>query len=242
VNEPVPAVRDFDFMRVVLISPYDDRCYGLRIIAAMLRRHGHDVSLIVFKQFVSKPVNREQLEILRHPPPGGASPVSETGEEGNFICCYIEPITDTEWQLLVGKLTELRPELIGIALTTPTAMKGREITERLKREFPRVPVIWGGIHPTINPEDCIRWTDMVCIGEGEHPMVELAADPERTDVAGVWRRKNGTIIRNPIRALEQNLDALPFADWGKNECIIDWNQVMALPASNTRIFAAFISP
>jgi len=223
-------------MRVVLISPYDDRCYGLRIIASILRRHGHEVWLIVFKQFVSKPATREQLEAVRHPGAGRSSPVTETLEEGNFICCTIEPITDAEWQLLMEKLNEYRPALIGIALTTPTVGAGREITTRIKREFPKVPIVWGGIHPTINPEECVQWADMICQGEGEHPMVELAQDPERTDVLGIWRRTKHTIIRNPIRPLEQNLDGLPYASWGQNELLIDWNRNVPLPASNRPYF------
>lgn len=223
-------------MRVVLISPYDDRCYGLRLIASFLRQHGHEVWLIVFKQFVSKPASREQLEAVRHPAPGAFSPVTETLEEGNFICCTIAPVTETEYQLLIGKVTNIRPDLIGIALTTPTVAAGRELTVRLKREFPKIPIIWGGIHPTINPEQCIQWTDMICLGEGEHAMVELARDPERTDVLGVWRRTNGAIARNPIRPLEQNLDVFPFASWGEDECLIDWDQVVPLPASNRAYF------
>ncbi len=223
-------------MRIVLMSPYDDRCYGLRIIASILRREGHEVTLIVFKQFVSKPVSRERLEAVRHPGPGGSSPVTETLEEGNYICCYIEPITDAEWDLLIGKISAVRPDLIGIALTTPTAAVSREITARLKREFPRLPVIWGGIHPTINPEECIPHTDMICLGEGEHPMVELARDPERTDIVGIWFNRNGTIIRNPIRPLEQNLDVFPYASWGEDEWLIEWNQLIELPKSNATYF------
>lgn len=192
--------------------------------------------MIIFKQFVSKPVSLEQLEVLRHPPAGTPSPVTETLEEGDFFCSYPEPISETEWQLLMGKLTEFRPDLIGIGVTTPTVEATREVTKRLKREFPKVPVIWGGIHPTINPEQCIQSADMVCIGEGEHAMVELAQDPDRTDVLGVWRRTNGEVVRNRIRPLEQELDRFPFASWGENEWIIDWNQLIPLPASNRGYF------
>lgn len=223
-------------MRVVLISPYADRCFGLRIIASFLRQHGHDVWLIVFKQFTSKPATLEQLEAVRHPSPGSIAFVTEALEEGNYILCTIEPITETEWQLLLGRVAELRPDLIGIGMTSPSMPASREVTQRLKREFPRVPIVWGGIHPTINPEECIQWTDMVCIGEGEHPMAELARDPERTDIAGIWFRKNEEIIRNPIRPLEQDLDVFPFASWGKNEFLIDWNQELPLPAINRTYF------
>jgi len=223
-------------MRIALISPYDDRAYGLRIIAATLRRAGHEVLFLVFKQFRNKRMTIEQLKALRHPSAGIPSPVTETLEEGTVVICHLETASEAEWQCLMAKLAEFRPELIGLTLTTPTAAAGREVTVRIKREFPNVPVIWGNVHPTIQPDECLQWADMVCIGEGEHSMLELAQDPERTDILGIWRRKDSGVIRNPVRPLEQDLDVFPFAAWGENEWIIDWNQLVALPPGNRRYF------
>lgn len=223
-------------MRIVLISPYDDRCYGLRIIASFLRQHGHEVWLLILKKYISRPVTLEEYAAVRHPPAGSFSAVTETTAEDNFICCLIEPITEAEYQRLTEKLSEIRPDLIGISLTTPTAVPGREITKRIKRAFPRVPVIWGGIHPSIDPDQCIQWTDMVCLADGEYPLLDLANDPDRTDVPSVWRRKNGKIYRNPVRPLEQDLDVFPFASWGENEFLIDWDRIHSLPASDRTYF------
>ena len=223
-------------MRIVLVSPYDDRCYGSRSLGAFLRRHGHDVWLVVLKRYISKPVSLEEFAAVRHPPPGSFSAVTETIEEGNYICCHIEPITANEYRLFFERLSTIRPDLIGLSLTTPTAGAGREITECLKREFPRVPVIWGGIHPSIDPEQCIQWTDLVCLGDGEYPLLELAGDLERTDIASIWRREKDTIVRNPVRPLEQNLDLFPFASWGENEVLIDCDQIHDLPSSNRTYF------
>ena len=36
------------------------------------------------------------------------------------------------------------------------------VTEKLALRL-EVPVIWGGIHPTIRPEECLNYADMVCI-------------------------------------------------------------------------------
>jgi radical SAM superfamily enzyme YgiQ (UPF0313 family) len=195
------------------------------------------VWLIIFKKYVSKPATRDQLEAARHPAPGCFASVTETLEDGNYIYCTIEPVTETEYQLLNGKIGEIRPDLIGISMTTPTAVASAHVTEHIKREFPGVPIIWGGIHPTINPDLCIPLTDMVCIGDGEHVVLDLTEDPERTDVPSVWRRKNGSVIRNPIRPLEQNLDVFPFPSWGDNECLIEWDRINPLPASNRTYFS-----
>jgi radical SAM superfamily enzyme YgiQ (UPF0313 family) len=37
-----------------------------------------------------------------------------------------------------------------------------------------VPIIWGGSAPTLEPERCIQYADMLCINEGEELIVVLA--------------------------------------------------------------------
>jgi radical SAM superfamily enzyme YgiQ (UPF0313 family) len=58
--------------------------------------------------------------------------------------------------------------------------------------------------------------DMICLGEGDEAIVELADRMERGvgyfDVANFWFKKNGNIVRNPIRPLLQDLDSVPFPD------------------------------
>jgi radical SAM superfamily enzyme YgiQ (UPF0313 family) len=223
-------------MRIAMISPHDDRCYGVRIICSHLRRQGHEVWLIIFKQFASKPVTRDVLDRVRRWTPETFSPVTETAESGNYICCYIEPTTDTEWQLLLDKLTEIRPELIGVSLTTPSWPVARELTARVRREFSGVPIVWGGVHAQIAADKCVPDADVVCTGEGEHVMAELARDPARTDVVGTIAKHNGEIVRNPTRPLEQALDTFPFAAWGENESLIEWNRITPLPASKRDYF------
>lgn len=76
--------------------------------------------------------------------------------------------------------------------------------------------ICGGIHATIDPEDAIRepGIDIVCIGEGEDALLELAGRLENKksidDIGSLWIKRGGNIIKNPVRQLRQNLDDLPF--------------------------------
>jgi len=34
--------------------------------------------------------------------------------------------------------------------------------------------VWGGPHPTAKPEECLQYADLVCLGEGEESLVDLA--------------------------------------------------------------------
>jgi radical SAM superfamily enzyme YgiQ (UPF0313 family) len=80
------------------------------------------------------------------------------------------------------------------------------------------PTIYGGVHPTVDPEDAISidGVDMICLGEGEDVIVELCNKLENKqdviDIQSLWIKHKSKVIKNPIRALRQDLDSLPFPD------------------------------
>jgi radical SAM superfamily enzyme YgiQ (UPF0313 family) len=120
---------------------------------------------------------------------------------------------------LLAELAErLRPvDLIGMSLMTNTFKRACVLTEAIRKAGIRTPVIWGGAHPTMAPEESLELADMVCIGEGEHTMLELTEALEGgTDPAGVSGlalRRNGTTIRSPVSQLHDDLDEYPFPDY-----------------------------
>ncbi|HEO64054.1 MAG TPA: radical SAM protein, partial [Candidatus Omnitrophica bacterium] len=66
------------------------------------------------------------------------------------------------------------PVLIGISLMSVEYFKSCCLTKFLKSFLKGIPIIWGGIHPTISPEDCLNYADYVCLGEGEMAMLDIA--------------------------------------------------------------------
>lgn len=56
---------------------------------------------------------------------------------------------------------------IGITLMTHEFYLCCELTKELKK-LTKIPIIWGGVHPTIRPEECLEHCDSVCRGEGEY--------------------------------------------------------------------------
>lgn len=107
-------------------------------------------------------------------------------------------------------------DLIGISLMTNFFDNVVQITQKLKGSL-NIPVLWGGIHPTIRPEECLDYADMVCIGEGEETLIELLRKMEDGqdyhDVQSIWFRDKENIIRNKLRPLIQDLDSIPFPDY-----------------------------
>ena len=72
-------------------------------------------------------------------------------------------------------LTEIKKfvessDLIGLPVLTNHFETASIITSYL-REHMAAPIIWGGIHPTLRPEECIAIADIICIGEGEESVL-----------------------------------------------------------------------
>ena len=86
--------------------------------------------------------------------------------------CY-KPFTEREFELLRQNLEEYGPDLIAMNLTSVPMRECAEVTRRI-RQWMDVPIIWGGSGPTIEPERSLEHADMICNGEGEELIVELA--------------------------------------------------------------------
>ena len=98
----------------------------------------------------------------------------------------------------VAQITK-NSDLIAISLMTNFFDNAVQITRHLKKDT-NIPIIWGGIHPTIRPDECLNYADMVCIGEGEESLVELAGKIQNNEdyrnVEGMYFKDQGKIIKN----------------------------------------------
>jgi len=87
-----------------------------------------------------------------------------------------------------------------------------------KEKWPDVPILFGGHHPTLAPDEVIGVpaVDMICLGEGEEAFVELvdrmARGDDFSDVRNFWIKRDGEIIKNDVRPLHGDINALPFMD------------------------------
>ena len=108
-------------------------------------------------------------------------------------------------------------DLIGLSLMTNTFHRACVLTDAIRRGGIKTPIIWGGTHPTIAPEESLEVADIVCVGEGERPTLELVetleAGRDPTSIASLAFRRNGQTIHNPIAPLQENLDEYPFPDY-----------------------------
>jgi anaerobic magnesium-protoporphyrin IX monomethyl ester cyclase len=180
---------------IALVSIYQLDAIGIRSIYSHLKRAGISTNLVLFKTWDWK---------------------------------HRLSFTDRELDLLVQELKRYKPGLVTMGVRSLFLGQAMQITRRLKDEMADVPVFWGGCHPTLFPEVCIEHCDGLVIGEAERPIEELARQlgtPESFAIRNTWVRRDGEIVKNPLRELN-DLDDLPFLDLEhENKCYINHDRV-----------------
>ena len=115
-------------------------------------------------------------------------------------------------------IRRIDPDIIAFSVTTGLHLWALQQAHRVKRWFPQVKTIFGGMHATFYPEmiegDVV---DVVCRGDGEDALVEyldaVEGGHDPTGIANLWIKDDaGRVHRNPMRPLEQDLDRYPFPD------------------------------
>jgi len=119
--------------------------------------------------------------------------------------------------------------LIGINSFASTSQRATQIISFLKKNLD-IPIVYGGVHATISPEDCIKVADIVCVGEGEGVILEIVNSIQKNKpfdkIKNLWIKKGEKIIKNPVRELVDNLDSIPLPDYHlKNHYILDKEKI-----------------
>ena len=114
-------------------------------------------------------------------------------------------------------LEELRDALcLGISVVTgPMIRETVELARAVRRWNPDFPIILGGWHPSLLPEQTLAadYVDIIVRGQGEDSMLEVAqrlhAGEELDDVAGIGFKRDGVPHLTPQRALKRIVEVPP---------------------------------
>ena len=179
-------------MRIAFISLLEDVSIpSLRYLSAYLRAKGHDTLLILLPwTFTDRTLS----------------------ESNSFLYPYPDKV--------LGQVAEIcnTSDLVGISMMTCHFDNAVHITNFLRKRL-HLPIIWGGIHPTLRPGECLEYADMVCIGEGEISLCQLASEMsngrqwESLSIPGMHKcydKRPLSVLPSPI---VQNLDELPLPDY-----------------------------
>lgn len=115
-------------------------------------------------------------------------------------------------ELIEARATEF--DVFGLSVMTTQIPNALAISREIKEINPGAVIIWGGTHPTFFPEETVNsdLIDVVCFGEGEDAMLEIAQGGEISLVKGIVYKQNGNIIKNPPRPLHDPA-SMPLFNW-----------------------------
>jgi anaerobic magnesium-protoporphyrin IX monomethyl ester cyclase len=141
-----------------------------------------------------------------------ATPLDLAGYRLRIIDQGFEP----NWKNIL--LSELKKEPVCLGVSTKTGPQIRYAIEasRITKEHGSTPVVWGGVHPSLLPEQTLKDknVDIIVQGEGEETFFELVKALEKDEplsqVKGIWYKENGEIKRTESR---------PFIDLNKQPAL-----------------------
>lgn len=201
-----PTPKDF---RVLLVYPNHMMVNllptNIGILAACLRRNGFDVHLFdtTYYRTAERAPDEIRVENLQ---------LRKFNLEDFGVSYKLAHYLDD----FRRKVEECRPHLIGYSVVEDTWPQA-DAMMRVVRDL-RIPTILGGVFATLAPEvvarhDCV---DMICIGEGEHALVNLCNRMWRGEdysrVSNLWVRREERWIKN-LLGPPISLDGVPFSDW-----------------------------
>ncbi|MBL78828.1 MAG: hypothetical protein CMH70_02100 [Nitrosomonadaceae bacterium] len=179
-------------MRCVLVAIGWENI-ALQALSAMLKKNGHEVHLVYDQALF---------------------------DDKNYLCIpWMAKLFDQK-DLVIQRIIELQPDLVGFHVQTVQYHEMRDMAERIKQHY-SVPIIFGGIHPHSSPEMTLlkqdAAVDMICLSEGEYPLLELCNCIEQGkidySIENIWfRLEDRSLIKNETRPLIEDIDALPTID------------------------------
>lgn len=114
-------------------------------------------------------------------------------------------------------LDKYKPDFVGISAITGTMLLDAiNVSKIVKSE--NIPVMWGGVHPSLLPEQTLKSNiiDYIVIGEGEETIFQLLKAIQTKsslyDIDGIGFIDNGSIVVNKDRSFI-DISKLPITDW-----------------------------
>lgn len=122
-----------------------------------------------------------------------------------------------EIERIVSDVRAYGPDLIAFSTGANHYPEMSKTASALKAALD-VPIIFGGIHTTLNTERVLRdnpYLDFANVGEGDDSLLDLASAIESGGdthrIPNIWARSNGALVRNAARPLK-DIRTIPWMD------------------------------
>src|SRR4030042_3122863 len=118
---------------------------------------------------------------------------------------------------LLKSLSEYKPDIVGLPVYSGSQGWVFDTASIIKKKLKNSIVVVGGPHATFMPRIIKhKGIDIVCVGEGEYPMLDLtnalSSHKSYLKIKNLWVKKNNKIYKNSVRSLIDPLDSLEYLD------------------------------
>ncbi len=103
-------------------------------------------------------------------------------------------------------------DYVGLSVFTSDFNLSAQISRAL-RQHTNAGILWGGIHPTARPIECLEYADLVCVGEGELALKALLEGNQPEEIPGLWSKRNGDLKQTGPGQMIEDISTLPHQDF-----------------------------
>ena len=127
-------------------------------------------------------------------------------DAGYEVGVFMEKIAPIPWERV------FQADLVGFSAVTCTVNPAYEMAKKIKARKD-VPIVLGGPHASMMPQDAIQHVDYVIREEGEETILELLEVLNKggdvSTIKGLSYLHHGEAHHNPVRGLVKNFDTVP---------------------------------
>jgi len=181
--------------KILFVSLFNDEALGVRLLHSILHHRGYDTKMLFLKVYAKKTRDAYKEGLKK-----------SFKHETDYV-------TNKEFDILERYILDYKPNIVAFSLVSANFSLYRRIYRKIwdRGSFK---IVLGGWQPSLNPERCIDYCDILCIGEGEKVLLELVDrmyNGQKIDnIENLWIRKDDdAIIKNNVRPLIDNLNAQP---------------------------------
>ena len=123
---------------------------------------------------------------------------------------------------LFDEIKKEKPICVGItSMTGEQIRRGKIFSSLIRKADPKIPIVWGGAHPSLLPEMTIKddKVDIVCVGEGDESFPILVSELKKNGTGNlskvpgiVYRDKDGNVQHTKLLPLYNmtNMPEFPY--------------------------------
>ena len=134
-------------------------------------------------------------------------------EAGHTVEIFLETLNESAF---LEEVVSYNPDIVGFSVLTPGKPWTIKVARAIKEKIDAIIKV-GNVEAMLGPEIIEEpGIDIVCRGEGEYPMKELANCVDNaldySNILGLWIKTPDGIIKNPLPDKLVDLDTLPYHD------------------------------